>query len=955
MRGAIKILAVFSMVLSFGVGAHAQATRIGGKVIDAQGSALPGSSVEVKNVQTGLSVFVVTNEAGVYNFPALEPGAYELKVSLQGFANYRREGLVLVTGQSVTIDVTLQVAGISETVTVRGEAPIVSTRESKVGGVVENAQIENVPINTRDTQQLALLVPGARPANQFDPTKSRVPAISFGTNSAGRSILYTVDGGDNTDDAVGGILQQISQDAVQEFEVVTSRIKAEYGRAGGGAIQIVTKSGTNELRGSAFEFFRDRRLNARTEPETDAGIDKAPFRRHQFGGVLGGPIVTDRAFFFVNYERVQEDVNSVLGLPEDVSSQFDPAFIEANGGFGVIEQPFRRNYFLGKYTQQVNHRTRLDARFALEDNTREGDQVGTGFDSNRTRNNAAIQTNDIWSALARVQSIVGASALNEFVFSVSDFDNVIQSVTQADFDTPGAPTLFYPSLEVGQNENAPQRTFQRKYDFRDTFSYSLGTHDLKWGGNAQLVRPFGADIPFSSQGQFFYANDGDPTDRAIEFTQFDIIPRLDRPNTDVGVFVQDDWRIANRLTLNLGVRYDVEFGTLGDIEYGTNGQLLIGDPRSPYFGRGTPEDDRNNVAPRLGAAWDVTGDGMTVLRGGWGLFYDKIVFNTSLFTDVDAVGVRGVDLLGSDFPGGVVPFGPDDIPSFEELFRGFGFPLPFDNIVVPGFEFARSSQFTVGLSRQLTESLAFDADYIHSEGTNRGKRSDLNERRVENDNTSRLFFPQQRGRLRIVESVGEDEYDGLQLSLRKRFANDLQFVANYTLGRVVGNAESNFGEEAESRLAVGDDRDIGPLTNDATHRLVLSGIVALPADFQVAALFQGESGRALTAFSSQDLNGNGRTGSQCFCDYTEGPNGEAPGQGNFRGLPTYTVDLRVSKFFRFGEARELQVLFEAFNLFDRVNYGSNLETVFESASFGRPTGELQIDQFQAQLGVRFSF
>ncbi len=203
---------------------------------------------------------------------------------MPGFAGYVREGIILATGQGVTMDAQLQVEGVTETVTVTGESPMISTRESKVGGVVDTEQIQNVPINTRDVQQLALLVPGAKKANNFDPTKGRVPAISFGTNGTGRGILYMLDGGDNTDDAVGGIVQQVSMDSIQEFEVVTSRIKAEYARAGGGAITMVTKSGTNEFHGSAFEYFRNKSLNAETEPETarrrgQGPVQPAPVRR----------------------------------------------------------------------------------------------------------------------------------------------------------------------------------------------------------------------------------------------------------------------------------------------------------------------------------------------------------------------------------------------------------------------------------------------------------------------------------------------------------------------------------------------------------------------------------------------------------------------------------------------------------------------------------------------------
>ncbi len=362
----------------FGSLAYAQNGKITGKVTDGQGGVLPGATVVSKNVDTGMGYTLATNATGTYVFPSLPPGEYKVAVSMSGFRTYELNGLRLRTGRSLTVDAALSLSGVEETLTVTAETPLIQTRESKVGGVVDDVQIENVPINTRDVQQLALLVPGARIANTFDPTKTRVPAISFGTNGSGRGILYLLDGGDNTDEVVGGIVQQVSMDSVQEFEVVISRIKPEFARASGGAISIVTKSGTNEFHGSLFELFRDRSLNARTEQENLADLEKGPFRRHQFGGNLGSPIVRDNAFFFVTYETIVEDVFSVLGVPPEVEALYDPKFLKEHGGLGRVDQPYRRSYLSAKYTQQFNAQNRLDVRFALEDNQREGDHVGGG-------------------------------------------------------------------------------------------------------------------------------------------------------------------------------------------------------------------------------------------------------------------------------------------------------------------------------------------------------------------------------------------------------------------------------------------------------------------------------------------------------------------------------------------------------------------------------------------------
>jgi hypothetical protein len=418
---------------------------------------------------------------------------------------------------------------------------------------------------------------------------------------------------------------------------------------------------------------------------------------------------------------------------------------------------------------------------------------------------------------------------------------------------------------------------------------------------------------------------------------------MEIPYSAVGFFAQDDVRPSESLTLNLGLRYDVELGTLSNVPYGVNGELLITDPRSPYAGMGALEDDKNNWAPRIGFAWDVGSRGSIVVRGGFGLFYDKIVANTALFTMLDAVGLRGVSI---ENPG----FGPENIPPFDDLFETAGFGIPFGSVVVPGFQIPKSEQITIGVSHQMASTLALDVDYVRSRGDERGKSADINEREVPGVNSSRPFFPERRSSLVVIEPRGFNDYQGLQLSLRKRFAGGIQFTVNYTLAELVGNSESGFGQLAECYDCVGNDRDVGPYFNDTLHNFIAGGIFGLPGGFQISTLIQAESGRPLTASSVDDLDGNGT-----FVDFTEGPNGEPPGRGNFRGDPTITFDVRVTKLFRMGGEKNLQVTFETFNLFNRVNRGRNFTDTFESPNFGLWNQGLETNQLQVQLGARFQF
>ena len=287
--------------------------------------------------------------------------------------------------------------------------------------------------------------------------------VSFGTMSSGRGQLYTIDGGDNTDDVVGGLLQQVSMDSVQEFEVVTARLNAEYSRAGGGAIRIITKSGDQRVPRVGLRVL-PRQVAERGDP---GGEGRGHWKRSlPAAPVRGEHRRSDREGQGVLLLHLRANPGGLerFALPatRTVEARYDPAFLEAHGGLGTIEQPFRRNYLTAKYTQQLNPNNRLDVRYAYEDNGREGDLIGTGRTNNATRDNAAIQTNDFWSILGRFQTILGANGLNEVVFQGTDFVNVIQGVTQPAYDQVGAPSQSFPTLivghqHVGASEHAPAK------------------------------------------------------------------------------------------------------------------------------------------------------------------------------------------------------------------------------------------------------------------------------------------------------------------------------------------------------------------------------------------------------------------------------------------------------------------------------------------------------------------
>src|SRR6185437_15013211 len=316
--------------------------NITGRIVDAQGAAVPGVSVTARNPQTGFVRTDVSDGEGIYRLTALPVGGYDVTAELSGFATYSRKDVTVNVAQTTDLNVELKLAGVSESVNVTAEVPMVKTTDSSVGGVVDVTKIESLPLNGRQFANLAMTIPGVGLSFHSDPTKTTQysPQIAGGN---GRNVNYQIDGGDNNDDTVGGLLQLFPLEAIQEFNFVTQRYKAEYGRSNGGVMNIVTKSGTNDVKGSFFTSFRDDSMNAKTETEKLSKIDKQDYRRYQFGGSFGGPIVQNKAHYFAAVERTQQDTKQAVttfGLFPDQE--------------GVFPTPSRENLFTAKVSANLS-------------------------------------------------------------------------------------------------------------------------------------------------------------------------------------------------------------------------------------------------------------------------------------------------------------------------------------------------------------------------------------------------------------------------------------------------------------------------------------------------------------------------------------------------------------------------------------------------------------------------
>src|SRR6478752_2271366 len=347
------ILAMIALCALSAAPALAQQTtgNITGRIVDAQGAAVPGVTVTARNPQTGFVRSDVSDGEGIYRLTSLPVGNYEVTGELSGFATYSRKDVTVNVAQTSDINIELKLAGISESVNVTAEVPMVKTTDSSVGGVVDVTKIESLPLNGRQFANLAVTIPGVGLGFHSDPTKSSQysPQINGGN---GRNVNYQIDGGDNNDDTVGGLLQLFPLEAIQEFNFVTQRYKAEYGRSNGGVMNIVTKSGTNNLTGSFFESFRDKSMNARTETEKISNVDKQDYRRNQFGGSFGGPIMKDKAHFFGAVERTNQDTTQTVDTKGLFPSQ--------DGSYTV---GYRETLVTGKVTASLNSSQYVSVRY----------------------------------------------------------------------------------------------------------------------------------------------------------------------------------------------------------------------------------------------------------------------------------------------------------------------------------------------------------------------------------------------------------------------------------------------------------------------------------------------------------------------------------------------------------------------------------------------------------------
>jgi carboxypeptidase family protein len=903
---------------------------IDGRLVDESNAAVPGATVTAKNTATGLTRSAVSSPLGTYRIDFLPPGTYEVTAELQGFAKMVTPNVRVQISSSTTADFSMKVAGVSESLTITAESPLVQTTKSDVGQVITTALVENMPLSGRRFQDLSLLVPGTRPSNYYDPTKTEVGGISYG-GMTGRAVNITVDGGDDNDGVVRGLLQQFSEDAIQEYKVTTGRYSAEYGRSTGGIVNVITKSGTNQISGSAFLFARDGKLNSETFFEQQTGSGKQPFQQQQTGATVGGPFKKDVAHYFLSYE---------FNRRQDYRTVFTHGVLPSEEGPQLA--PFRNNLITAKADFRLTNANSMIVRYAREDNKRENDFIG----GNTLKSGGARNTNKIDSVIAKNTTVLGSNKVNEALVLFQYFDN---QIIANDNTKPGIQT---PDFTFGANTNTPQETIQRRWQFKDDFAFRKqgwgGDHDFKVGG--EIVRSHYGGFFIPTLYGFFVFNERLPGNSinaylnsvADTFTGSGGTNAADDNWTHVGAYFQDDYHPSNRLTVNLGLRYEVQVGP-----YGNDFQTPVLKDLARLSFNNQRKTDLNNFGPRVGLAWDVNGDARTVIRGGYGIYYDEIFQNITLYerwTDV-RTPLNFLSFSPSPWTPAFYAANRDSIRNsfIDPTFAGQIMRLTAPDLVQPWAE-----HFNIGGSHQLTNAVAIDFDYIHSIGKDEIHRWPIN--RAANLNT-RLsppgVFGSPYGEVRVEGNRGHSRFDGVYFTGKVRMRK-AELMSSYAWTKAMDIA-NDFGSNPSDLTNLNWEADWGPTPNDVRHRGTLGGTFNVWHGLQLSTIVQANTGKPFSA--SAGLGGS-RNGVRAIDPAT----GTMFPRNSFRAGGFFSWDMRFAYRFPLANARSVEALFEVFNITNHTNFDrDSYITRFTSPDFGTPTEIINNSERQGQFGVRVRF
>ena len=939
--------------------AHAQEATLSGTVSDTTGGALPGVTIRAVHEASGNSFEAVTDERGDYRL-AVRVGTYKVTAELAGFAPVTRS-VELLVGQQGVVNLQMAVSGVQESVTVTGEAPLLDVTQSSLAGNIDPRQLQELPVNGRNWLDLVMLAPGAR-LNAV----TEAPTSSAASNRSGGDFELNVDGQQITDlIKVGGAGQpRFSRDAIAEFEFVSSRFDATLGRSMGVQVNVVTKSGTNVPGGSFSSYFRDDRFDA-----ADFVAKRVlPYQDQQLSGTVGGPIRKDRLHFFANYEYERQPQTLVYTTP----------FPRFNQDLSVLATEKKGGL---RFDAQFSPRNRVVVRGASWRSLTPGGGGGSTTPSSRSTN---VKNAD--QLLVGLTQVLSNRAVNEIKLGYAPYLSDVQIFTKnprAQFGFNG-PSVLLQGLTLGGSSRWPARQGQDFYSIRDDVTYSFtkgGRHTVKTGAEYLYMNVYNVNCvncegqldatggPIPANVESLFPDLYDPTTwnlaplspiskRWVQL--FGQIPES-IPRHTYGVWVQDDWSLSPRLTLNLGVRYDLELNALAN------------DIKILPFLDGKRPNDKNNASPRGGFSFSL--NDRTVIRGGLGLYFGELPNDHDAKLYSQTMTITTLNDARPDFASN--PYnGPS--PIYESLLARRCTPRlapgclrhqisagQISNgapIYGPTLAFPYAYQASVGLQRQVASAMGIDVDYVYI-GTRNATRDlpinlSFNPATGANypfSDISKRPFPDWDFVAFTVPGFRANSHS-LQTAWTKRMSGGWQASGTYTLSLLKDALPpplTGFFEPVPFKVAQDFGGEYTLAASDQRHRAVFNAIWQLRYGFQLSGLYFYGSGERFVTLYGVDLRNIGGlfpTEQRLHPDGTIGP------RNNLVGKPIHRVDLRLQRRFPLGGRAGIDGMVEVFNVFNHVNYGSYVTT--ESArNFGQPQQNTNVAYAPRtlQLGFRFAF
>ena len=968
-RGLIVVAALLALP---GVG-YAQEATITGSVTDSTGGVLPGVTVTAVHAASGNTFVAVTDDRGVYRIPA-RVGAYTLTAELSGFTTITRSGVTLLIGQTADLDLQLTVTGVAESVTVTGEAPLINTTQSTISGNIDPRQMQELPIQGREWTSLALLAPGNRTnAAGATPIEDRGDVREFQLNMDGQQV---------TNNIGPGAQPRFSRDSIGEFQFISNRFDATQGRSSGVQVNAITRSGTNQFGGSFAGYFQDSDWNAE-DPVVNQVV---PGSEQQYSWTLGGPVLRDRLHFFGNYEYRREPRTMI-------PTTFVPAFnaVTLSGKESTKLATLRLDYqFSPSHRLMAKGNT---ARYLVPFSDVGANHPANAGTLNESTNNAVLQ----------LTSVLSSSVLNEVKFGPSSFKFGERNLTEWSNHwlkdrgiTNGHPRIQFTGFNITGNNNWPRYQLQDVWTLRDDVSLSYnarGRHDMKLGGevlmagmtSANCARCMGNIVarggPLPSAAQLTawfpeaYNVDTWNLNALNSITQRYIVGISDQfpvrhEHKKYAAWLQDDWAATDRLTLNLGLRYDF-------IENATNQKRVV----PPWMLPDRPQDN-DNIQPRLGFAYQL--NDATVVRGGAGLYYPDIIgsqfSHSNRFASLVYVTIPNdgrPDFNTNPF-NGPTPTYSQALASMCDVngSRPGCLRRDAEELAPPAAFNALTDtwQMSLGFQRQLRDNLGIEMDYVRNRSRNeKVLHNNVNLRydpvtgvNLPFSNVNNRLMPEW-GAIGYYAYTGRSDFQALQTTITKRFSDRWQFSGNYTLSEVKNDEPSQpiSGQElVPFAVALDMGGEYGPAITDQRHRAVFNGIWEVAYGFQLSGLyFFGSGQRQEVSCGADRRDQQGASPPARLCAPGVAVNGGVAVAGgilvprnNFVQDAMHRVDVRAQQRIPLGGGVTIDGIFELFNVFNRANYQSYVLDM-SSPRFGAPNQSTNIAYAPrtAQLGFRLAF